>query len=367
MARPAASKPAFGAGILSGLRATAGKPEGEPLHLRLDQVEEDPDQPRKTFDQGELERLAASIRIVGLLQPIIVRRLEGDRYRIVHGARRLRASRMAEQARIPAFVTAEDNASLAAQVVENQARTGLSNSDLAAAVNRLSAGGMKVKDIAIVCNLRDYQVAAFRSAERLPPFLAERVDQADMRAIYELFLEWEKQEERRPEIEAAMPGREVFLTVTDARRVIAAATGKVTSSVYLDRAKNASPKAPGQTAPDAEGGVPAKGKDGSAPEDVHSASATAGRRSGTPAPPTTVPPPAGVPDVPARPEAASAPTTAAPQTKRLPAFIMKDRKNRQGRLVTDRLGAEEGYAVLLDPDGNKFEVRFSDLKAVGIE
>ena len=106
MAKPAA-KPAFGAGILSGLRATAGAVGGEPLFLPLDQVEEDPDQPRTTFDEAELEQLAETIRLYGVLTPVGVRRLEGDRYRLVYGARRLRASRLAGQTRIPATILPE--------------------------------------------------------------------------------------------------------------------------------------------------------------------------------------------------------------------------------------------------------------------
>src|ERR1700748_2055341 len=117
MAKPA-TKPAFGAGILSGLRATAGAVGGEPLFPLLDQVEEDPDQPRTNFDEAELEQLAETIRLYGVLTPVGVRKLEGDRYRLVYGERRLRASRLAGQTRIPATILPEDKAGLAAQVIE---------------------------------------------------------------------------------------------------------------------------------------------------------------------------------------------------------------------------------------------------------
>src|SRR5438874_1972390 len=129
MAKPAI-KPAFGAGVLSGLRATAGAAGGEPLFLLLDQIEEDPDQPRTSFAQAELEQLAETIRQYGVLTPVGVRKVEGERYRLVYGARRLRASRLAEQTRIPATILSEDKAGLAVQVIENQARANLSNRDL---------------------------------------------------------------------------------------------------------------------------------------------------------------------------------------------------------------------------------------------
>ena len=86
--------------MLTSLRASFGDDTGAAMKLRLDQVEEDPDQPRQAFDPEALEQLAASIRMVGVLQPIAVRPLTGDRYRLVYGARRLRAARMVERRRL---------------------------------------------------------------------------------------------------------------------------------------------------------------------------------------------------------------------------------------------------------------------------
>ena len=64
--------------------------------IRLERIEADPDQPRRTFDPDRLEELAASIRREGMLQPIAVR-YDADRdvYVVVHGERRLRAAREA--------------------------------------------------------------------------------------------------------------------------------------------------------------------------------------------------------------------------------------------------------------------------------
>jgi ParB/RepB/Spo0J family partition protein len=70
--------------------------------IAVDHVEPDPQQPRKTFDDAELENLAASIRENGLLQPIVVYRADvPDRYRIIAGERRYRAAILAGRTTVP--------------------------------------------------------------------------------------------------------------------------------------------------------------------------------------------------------------------------------------------------------------------------
>jgi len=249
------ARAAFGGGMLTSLRASFGDDTGAAMKLRLDQVEEDPDQPRQSFDPEALEQLAASIRMVGVLQPIAVRPLTGDRYRLVYGARRLRAAKLAERSHIPAYVVEDEQAGLTAQVIENQLRAGLSNSDLAEAIRRLSEGGMKVKEIAVVTGLPDWRLRHFRAVPTLPPFLLARLDQADMRALYELQGAWEKAKEpARDALEAAV-GRlpeDETLTVTEARRVISAVTGKPMHSIALERP----PEVPADTPRDTSASSP---------------------------------------------------------------------------------------------------------------
>src|SRR5918992_1266592 len=73
--------------------------------IRLDRIEADPDQPRRTFDEERLAELAASIGLEGVLQPIVVRYdAARDIYVVVHGERRLRAARLAGLAALPAIV-----------------------------------------------------------------------------------------------------------------------------------------------------------------------------------------------------------------------------------------------------------------------
>ena len=227
-----AKRASFAAASFSNLRAAAGEGAGEPLRIALADIDEDPNQPRQAFDPAELESMAATIRDRGVLQPIGVRPAEDGRYMLVFGARRLRASKLAEQSDIPAVIVPEGQRDYATQVIENQQRANLSNSELAAAVNQLHAEGKQGKEIAAICNLRDYQIAAFRAVPKLPPFLATRIDNADIRAMYDLFRAWK---DHPGEVEGLLADDDTYLTITEARRIIAAVTGKASGSVVIDR------------------------------------------------------------------------------------------------------------------------------------
>ena len=74
------------------------------LRIPTDMIEPNPYQPRMSFDQEALEELADSIKTLGLIQPITVRRKDDGRYQIISGERRFRASRMAGLEMIPAYI-----------------------------------------------------------------------------------------------------------------------------------------------------------------------------------------------------------------------------------------------------------------------
>jgi ParB family transcriptional regulator, chromosome partitioning protein len=331
------AKAAFGGGMLTSLRASFGDDTGAAMKLRLDQVEEDPDQPRRAFEHEELEQLAASIRMVGVLQPIAVRSLAGDRYRLVYGARRLRAARLAERSHIPAYVVEDEQAGLTAQVIENQLRAGLSNSDLAEAIRRLSEGGMKVKEIAVVTGLPDWRLRHFRAVPTLPPFLQARLDKADMRALYELQGAWEKAKEpAREALEAAvgqLPEGET-VTVTEARRIIGAVTGKPTHSIALEGPQEAPAGAPA---------LPVVG-DPARPE-----------------PPPISPSADKSGDPPPKPSA----TPQAPKPGRLPEVVVAMADGKRGILVLDRKPAGSGIA-LVEVEGEVVELPCGDLRLVEV-
>ena len=88
--------------------------------IPLDSIEANPNQPRKTFDTEALEELAASIKELGVVQPVTLREISEGHYQIISGERRCRASRMAGLTSIPAYIkTADDEALMEMALVEN--------------------------------------------------------------------------------------------------------------------------------------------------------------------------------------------------------------------------------------------------------
>src|SRR5262245_28658745 len=83
---------------------TQGAASDGPRSVPIDLVQRNPGQPRKHFDEGELDELASSIRTHGVLQPILVRPILGGRFEIVAGERRWRAAQRAGLHTIPAVV-----------------------------------------------------------------------------------------------------------------------------------------------------------------------------------------------------------------------------------------------------------------------
>ena len=105
--------------------------------LPIGQIDPNREQPRRSFDEEALKELAASIRAVGVLQPIIVAP-SGDRFTIIAGERRYRASRLAELDEIPAIVRDWDSQKrLEAALVENLQRDDLNPVEEAMGVRRL--------------------------------------------------------------------------------------------------------------------------------------------------------------------------------------------------------------------------------------
>ena len=104
----------------------------------VDMVDPNPFQPRMSFDAAALEDLAASIRTLGLIQPITVRRMPDGRYQIISGERRFRACRIAGMSTIPAYVRETgDQGMLEMAIVENVQREDLDPIELAMSYQRL--------------------------------------------------------------------------------------------------------------------------------------------------------------------------------------------------------------------------------------
>jgi len=115
----------------------AGRSTGVKV-IAIDRIESNPDQPRMIFDEGALSELAGSIREHGVLQPILVRPLGENRYQLIAGERRWRASREAGIATIPALVEEiDDETALEISIIENLQREDLSPLEEATMFDRM--------------------------------------------------------------------------------------------------------------------------------------------------------------------------------------------------------------------------------------
>ena len=108
------------------------------MRIPVDLIEPNPYQPRMSFDQEALEELADSIRTLGLIQPITVRRKSDSRYQIISGERRFRACRLAGLDMIPAYIRdTNDQGMLEMAIVENIQREDLDPIEVAMSYQRL--------------------------------------------------------------------------------------------------------------------------------------------------------------------------------------------------------------------------------------
>ena len=112
--------------------------------IPLDQIEANPNQPRREFDEDALEELACSIREIGIIQPITLRQVDENRFQIIAGERRWRASQMAGLTAIPAYIrTINDENIMEMALVENIQREDLNAIEIALAYEHLlDADGM---------------------------------------------------------------------------------------------------------------------------------------------------------------------------------------------------------------------------------
>lgn len=106
--------------------------------IPVDMIEPNPFQPRTTFDTEALEELAESIRVLGLIQPVTVRKKSADKYQIISGERRFRACRLAGFTEVPAYIKdTNDQGMLEMAIVENIQRENLDPIEVALSYQRL--------------------------------------------------------------------------------------------------------------------------------------------------------------------------------------------------------------------------------------
>jgi len=119
-------------------KSTIANQAGVVLYVPLANIEVNPFQPRSTFEEESLQELSESIKIHGVIQPITVRKIEGNKYQLIAGERRLRASKLAGKAEIPAYVrAASDQESIEIALIENIQREDLNPLEIAINYKRL--------------------------------------------------------------------------------------------------------------------------------------------------------------------------------------------------------------------------------------
>lgn len=136
-AEPAALPPALSERVVAGPpEATPVEPRDGIARLPVDQIDRNPAQPRQDFDDAEMHALADSLRVFGLLQPVVVRRL-GERYQLIAGERRLRAAIEAGWSDVPAnIIEADDRTTAELAIIENLQRKDLNPLEKAASFQK---------------------------------------------------------------------------------------------------------------------------------------------------------------------------------------------------------------------------------------
>jgi len=170
----AGTSPAMSPAARSPERPPEPAPEAPSGEIPIDAIDPNPDQPRRVFDAAQLEGLAASIRVHGVLQPVVVRRV-GERYELVVGERRWRASRAAGLESVPAVVADLDSRDrLELALVENVQRHDLNPVELAQALQTLSETGASQEEIGRRVGLERSTVANhLRLLELAPDYQAD--------------------------------------------------------------------------------------------------------------------------------------------------------------------------------------------------
>lgn len=122
----------------SGESKAAANPQSSINEIALDLIEANPNQPRTKFDEEALAELAESIKHLGIIQPVTLRKSGEDKFQIISGERRFRAAKIAGLEKVPAYVReVEDESVLAMALVENVQREDLDAIEIAISYQRL--------------------------------------------------------------------------------------------------------------------------------------------------------------------------------------------------------------------------------------
>lgn len=195
--------------MTEGYSSLGHHPGNSVLEIALDKIERDESQPRKNFDEDTLRDLAESIEAYGLLQPIVVRKKPNalDRYIIVAGERRYRASQLLKARTIKAVLleTNPDDAELGyLQVIENIKRDALTTAELADFIAARIAAKETAVSVGKKLGISKPQMTRYAAWAEMPESIRELVRLQKVPSIkiaYELYRKWKETPEA---VEAAI-------------------------------------------------------------------------------------------------------------------------------------------------------------------
>jgi ParB family chromosome partitioning protein len=168
-------------------------PAGTAAQVPIEDIVPDPNNPRKSFDQAALDELAQSIEARGILQPIVLSPKNDDgKYVIRYGERRWRAAAIAKLAAVPAIIASADEGEGRAldQVVENEQRENLKNSELLDAIRQELAAKVKQAEIAKRLGRSKSVIAMYAALTDAPQPIALVIDHISIRSAYNLMSAW---------------------------------------------------------------------------------------------------------------------------------------------------------------------------------
>jgi len=140
-----------------GVPAVSGQNAGTIARIPVDQIEVNPKQPRRDFDEQALQELSESIKLHDIIQPVTVVKVGQNKYQLISGERRWRASKMAGLRDIPAYIrTADDQELLELALLENLQREDLNAIEI----------GLSYKRLMDECNMTQEQVAERMKKDR---------------------------------------------------------------------------------------------------------------------------------------------------------------------------------------------------------
>jgi len=163
---------------------------GNISHVKLEEVETNPYQPRTEFDQVALNELADSIKVQGLIQPITVRKIGANKYQLISGERRFRASKLAGLTQVPAYIrSANDQQMLEMALIENIQRENLNAIEVALSFQRMiDEVGLKQEQLGERVGKNRTTVTNYLRLLKLPPAIQasirdQRISMGHARAL----------------------------------------------------------------------------------------------------------------------------------------------------------------------------------------